>query len=57
MYYEEKIINDILCYRHSPNGKWMEFTKAKLTSKIQALKLELLKAQQQNDKLNHAVLN
>lgn len=46
MYYEEKIINDILCYRHSPNGKWMEFTKEKLTSKIKALTFELLKAQE-----------
>lgn len=32
MYYEEKIINNILCYRTAPDGEWHEVSKEKLTS-------------------------
>lgn len=38
MYYEEKIINGILCYRNSPNSDFKEFTKEHLTSKILSMK-------------------
>lgn len=38
MYYEEKVINGILCYRLTPNGKFKEYTKKELTSKIKDCK-------------------
>lgn len=41
MYYEEQIINGILCWRNSPDGKFLECSKEELTSKITWLKLEL----------------
>lgn len=33
MYYEEKIINGILCYRNSPNDEFRELSKTKITLK------------------------
>ena len=33
MYYAEKIINGILHCKHTPNGKWIELSKEKLTNK------------------------
>jgi hypothetical protein len=35
MYYEEKIINGVLCYRHSPNDAWTECSKEELTLMVQ----------------------
>ena len=33
MYYEEKIINGILCYRCSPVGGWTEFSIESLSKR------------------------
>ena len=41
MYYEEKIINDILCYRLTPNGKWIEYSLESLSKKYMEIKHEL----------------
>lgn len=35
MYYEEKVIDGVLCFRDMPNGKWRQFTLAELTIKLQ----------------------
>jgi len=43
MYYEEKVINGILCYRFSPDAEWKEFTAEKLT-------MRLLKSEQENNR-------
>lgn len=32
MYYEEKIIDKILCYRHTPDGEWTQYTIEELTA-------------------------
>lgn len=34
MYYEEKVINGVLCYRTTPNGEFIEKTKEQLTIMI-----------------------
>jgi hypothetical protein len=43
MYYEEQIINGILCYRNSPTSDWIEMTPKQLTSRIKKLKKEIKK--------------
>lgn len=35
MYHEEAIINGKLCWRGTPNGEWIEYTKEQLTLKLQ----------------------
>ncbi len=38
MYYEEKIIDGILCCRNTPDGKWMQLTDTlRITSALDAL--------------------
>ena len=32
MYYQEKIVNGKLCYKTSPNGRWIEFSSTELTN-------------------------
>ena len=34
MYYEEKIIDFVLCWRNNPKGEWTEFSKEELTQKL-----------------------
>lgn len=34
MYYKEKIVNGVLCYKQTPDGEWIEFTKEMLTKRI-----------------------
>lgn len=34
MWYEERIINGVLCFRGTPNGDWHEFTKESLTKDL-----------------------
>lgn len=34
MYYEEKVINNILCSRSHPTGKWIPFTVERLTVRL-----------------------
>ncbi len=41
MYYTEEIINGILCYKTTPNGKWKEMSKEKLTKRILELQERL----------------
>lgn len=45
MYHEEKIINGVLCWRGTPAGKFVPYTKKQLTNKIEKLNSELAKAQ------------
>lgn len=40
MYYEEAIINGILCCRTTPGGLWFELSKEGLTERIISLKEE-----------------
>lgn len=34
MYYEEKVIDGILCHRSSPNAAWIPFSATALTAKL-----------------------
>jgi len=38
MYYDEQVINGVLCHRGTPNGKWTPFTVEQLTARLQELK-------------------
>ena len=38
MYYEEKLVDNILCYRLSPNEKWIKYSQELLSQKYIALK-------------------
>lgn len=38
MYYEEKVINGILCSRTTPNGEWKQFTLVDLTNEYLEMK-------------------
>lgn len=40
MYYEEKIIDGILCWRGTPNGGFIEMSKEELTNEITSLRKE-----------------
>lgn len=37
MFYEEKLIGGIICWRNTPDGEWQESSKTALTNKIVAL--------------------
>lgn len=34
MYYEERVINGVVCCKTSPNGEWRQLTPRQLTDKI-----------------------
>ena len=34
MYYEEKIIDGVLCWRGTPNGEWIQKTPEQLTKRL-----------------------
>ena len=38
MYYEEKIIDGVLCHRDDPDGKWIPFTIEALSTAFVATK-------------------
>jgi hypothetical protein len=42
MYYAERTINNVLYYKNSPKGLWIEFSKVMLTSRIEELESKLL---------------
>ena len=44
MYYEERVINGVLCYRTSPDGAWRQFSQKELTATVVKL-TELLDEQ------------
>jgi len=41
MYYDEQVINGVLCHRGTPDGQWIAFTSKELTAKIVELKAEV----------------
>lgn len=34
MYYQERVINGILCCRHNPGGEWIEMSKKVVNLKV-----------------------
>lgn len=43
MYYEERVVDNILCYRYGPNSEWTQFTVEELTTKFVNLNEEWYK--------------
>lgn len=41
MYYEEKVIDGVLCWRGSPNGEWIPITIEHLTDQYVQLRREM----------------
>lgn len=39
VFYEERVINGRLCWRETPDGKWIECTKEQLTTRVEEMKL------------------
>ena len=44
MHYEENVINGVICWRGTPNGKWIQKTPEQLTERIM-----LMTKQKQSD--------
>lgn len=38
MYFQEKVIDGVLCYRHHPHARFVPYTPLQLTKKLQAWK-------------------
>ena len=41
MYYDEQVIDGVLCFRTNPKDKWTPFTRERLTSRILELQAKL----------------
>ena len=41
MYFEEKIINGILCWRDTPTGEWQQYSAAEISAKYEQVQLRL----------------
>lgn len=48
MYHKEEIINGILCWKGTPNGKWVEYTQEQLTARIEKMKKEIADLREEN---------
>ena len=41
MYYKEEVVNGVLCWKDTPDGKWNPFTPEQLTLQLMATKRAL----------------
>lgn len=41
LYYKEKIIDGVLCWRHRPDGEWIPMDPKAMTARIKRLDMEL----------------
>lgn len=41
MFYEERVIGEVLCWRSTPNGEWKEKTLEELTKMLVAAQKEI----------------
>ena len=62
MYHEEKVINGVLCWRGTPDGKWAPYTLEAMTialtaERTRAKELEALatKASDKIERVRHAI--
>jgi len=55
MYYEENVINGILCHRSTPDGEWEQFTVEALTTAFISTKSALKSAENTIINLNNAI--
>lgn len=52
MYYDEGIINGILCHKGTPDGPWIPFTVEQLTERLVRVEKERSKLQFQLEEIN-----
>jgi hypothetical protein len=52
MFYEEKVVNGILCHRSLPAGLWVQFTPAELTEKIAELQSKVSTLEGEIEEMN-----
>lgn len=57
MYYDEEVINGILCHRGTPNGEWIPFTPEQLTQKYIQAKERVFELVRQDEERILAQLN
>ncbi len=55
MYYEEKVINGILCHRSTPDGEWQQFTIEALTTALIATRSALKSAENTIININNTI--
>jgi len=53
MYYEEKVINRVLCYRDTPKGKWIPFSAPELTGRVKIAEATLRSWNEQQETQNY----
>ena len=56
MYYEEKIINGLLCYRTTPDGKWEPCPLHIVTTKLKETEEKLKETEKQRAKLVNKIV-
>ena len=47
MYYDERVINGVLCYRTTPNGCWRHVSAETLTTRLVKAQADLVRAASQ----------
>lgn len=51
MYYEEKVIDGVLCWRNTPDGEWTQFKSDALTIALRAERVRSKKLEEDFEKL------
>lgn len=49
MYYEEMVMNGVLCWKNSPNGEWHKFSAEELTNRLIAVQDDLQNTSSNSD--------
>lgn len=57
MYYQEEVINGILCFRTSPTDTWHEVSKKALTERVLRLVKELSLVKEKHDIELNIIIN
>ena len=55
MYYQEKIVNGILCYKDTPKGKWMPLSIQELSKRVVSAELTLRSWKEQEESRNYFI--
>lgn len=53
MYYQEKIVNGILCCKHTPKGKWIPLSIEELSKRAVSAESTLRSWKEQEDSRNY----
>ena len=57
MYYDEQVINGILCHRTLPNGEWIPFTPEQITQKFVQAKERISQLVNEIEEMNEIALS